>query len=75
MIWPFVVTRPIAGVVPWSVNQRSPPAPPVISNGRLPEFSPAENSVIFPLGVIRPIAGVLPASVNQMSPSGPTAIA
>ena len=40
----------------WSVNQRLPSGPAVISTGRLPVSRPAENSVIVPLGVIRPIA-------------------
>jgi len=40
----------------------------------LPEFKPAEYSVIVPLGVILPIALVVPRSVNQTLPSGPCAI-
>ena len=70
---PDGVIRPIAFVVPSSVNHRFPSAPGAIPAGSLPGFRPAENSVICPDGVIRPIAFVSPSSVNHMSPSGSTA--
>ena len=65
--------RPIALVVPSSVNHRLPSAPEAMPVGALPAFSPAENSLIAPPGVIRPIA-LLPGSVNHRLPSAPGAI-
>src|SRR5690348_11080797 len=73
VIWPAGVIRPIALVVPVSVNHRLPSGPAVSPRGKAPGFKPPENSVIWPLGVIRPIAGSL-ASVNQIFPSGPAAM-
>ncbi len=66
--------RPIALVVPSSVNHRLPSAPAAMPDGLLPEFSPVENSLIVPLGVIRPIALVVPRSVNHRLPSAPAAM-
>ena len=66
--------RPIALVVPASVNHRLPSAPGAIPDGLLPAFRPLENSVICAAGVIRPIALVVPASVNHRLPSAPGAI-
>src|SRR5215213_3079919 len=71
---PAGVIRPIALVVPWSVNQMLPSGPAVIDLGSLPAFRPVLNSWIAPAGVIRPIAGVVPPSTNHTLPSGPRAI-
>jgi len=52
--------RPIAFVVPPSVNQRLPSAPLAILFGLLPALRPAANSVVTPAGVILPIALLSP---------------
>ncbi len=74
VIAPLGVIRPIAGVVPSSVNHRAPSGPPVMLRGLLSGFSPAVNSVMVPLCVIRPIALVAPSTVNHRLPSAPGAM-
>ena len=72
-MWPLPgAIRPIARVVPWSVNHRLPSGPAAMSIGELSEFRPAAYSVTCPLGVIRPIAPA--GSVNHRLPSGPAAM-
>jgi hypothetical protein len=74
VIVPSGLIRPIAGVVPWSVNQTFPSGPRVRFAGALVELRPALNSLIVPPGVIRPIALVVPESLNQTFPSRPVTI-
>ncbi len=77
MIVPLGVIRPIAGVLPSSVNQRLPSGPAVTVNGTLPGFSPRLKTVSRPLGVSRRIehlpSPIQPRSANQRLPSGPGA--
>src|SRR5205807_7876713 len=75
-IVPVGVMRPIALVVPRSVNQTLPSGPGAMKKGVLLAFSPfvLSNSVITPDGVIRPIARVVPSSTNQRLPSAPGAM-
>lgn len=70
-----VVIRPIAFVVPGSVNHSVPFAPAVSSYGAAPGLRPVVVSVIWPEGVIFPIAFVVPESVNHRFPSSPATIA
>ena len=65
--------RPIACVVPPSMNHRAPSGPTTIeAPGRLPGFRPLLNSLIAcVVGLIIPIALVVPWSVNHRLPSGP----
>ena len=74
MIAPAGVIRPMALVVPASVNHRFPSGPAAMPSGMLPGFRPLENSVIAPAGVMRPMALVVPWSANHRFPSGPAAI-
>ena len=66
---PEVVTRPI-WFLPFSVNQRAPSGPTVMSWG-VELVVGGGNSVTTPVGVMRPILPV--SSVNQRFPSGPSA--
>ena len=66
VMWPAVSMRPMAGVVPSSVNQRLPSGPAVMCEGRLPGLRPVVNLVIVPAVVMRPIAPALVfPSANQ----------
>ena len=73
LILPAGVIRPIARMLPLSVNHIFPSGPAVRSSRLLLIGSRfLLNSAIVPFGVTLPIALGLPLSRNQRSPSGPT---